>query len=220
MNGERFHRLEEVVSDPLFAEIDTGLRQGRHVNRHETEQYGFLRDAQAHLEGFYHQYDCELRHAGDGFFYLVAHGDRLRRRRLAIVEMLVGQALTLMYLDPQTVRSGGVIASAQVVQRLEALMGRDRLVAELLPRRKRRDERVAQHTVREEIAKALRALAALGFVHTTDVERVRLCPALLRFAEPIRGLEDRREALSRLIAEGVVERNDADETHEPVEEEA
>lgn len=220
MNGERFHRLEEVVSDPLFAEIDTGLRQGRHVNRHETEQYGFLRDAQAHLEGFYRQYDCELRHAGDGFFYLVANGDRLRRRRLTIAEMLVGQALTLMYLDPQTVRSGGVIASAQVVQRLEALMGRDRLVAELLPQRKRRDERVAHDTVREEIAKALRALAGLGFVHAADARRVRLRPALLRFAEPIRGLEDRREALSRLIAEGVVERDDADETHESVEEEA
>ena len=217
MNEERFQRLEEVVTDPLFAEIDTGLRQGRHVNRHETEQYGFLRDAQAHLEGFYRQYDCELRYAGDGFFYLVPNGDRVRRRRLTIAEMLVGQALTLVYLDPQTVRSGGVIANAQVVQRLEALMGRDRLVAELFPRRKRRDDRVAQDTVRKEIAKALLALAGLGFVHAVDAGQVRLCPALLRFAEPVRGLEDRREALSRLIAEGIVER---DERDEPVEEEA
>lgn len=219
MNGERFQRLEEVVTDPLFAEIDTGLRQGRHVNRHDTERYGFLRDAQAHLEGFYRQYDCELRHAGDGFFYLAANGDRLRRRRLTVAEMLVGQVLALVYLDPQAVRSGGVIANAQVVQRLEALMGRDKLVAALLPRRKSRDDRVAQDTVREEIAKALRALAGLGFVHAADAGQVRLCPALLRFAEPVRGLEDRREALSRLIAEGVVERDDADETDESVEEE-
>ena len=214
MNEERFQRLEEAVTDPLFADIDTGLRQGRHVNRHETEQYGFLRDAQAHLEGFYRQYDCELRHAGDGFFHLVPHGDRVRRRRLTVAEMLVGQALTLVYLDPQTVRSGGVVANAQVVQRLEALMGRDRLVAELLPRRKRRDDRVAQDAIREEIAKALRALAGLGFVHAVDAGRVRPCPALLRFAEPVRGLEDRREALSRLVAEGVVGRDHADETDE------
>lgn len=219
MNEERFQRLEEVMTDPLFAEIDTGLRQGRHVNRQETEQYGFLRDAQAHLEGFYRQYDCELRHAGDGFFYLVPNGDRVRHRRLTIAEMLVGQALTLVYLDPQTVRSGGVIKNTLVVQRLETLIGRDRLVAELLPRRKRLDDRIAQDTVREEIGKALRALAGLGFVHTVDALQVRLCPALLRFAEPVRGLENRSEALSRLIAEGVVQRDDADETDESVEEE-
>ena len=209
-----------MVTDPLFAEIDTGLRQGRHVNRHETEQYGFLRDAQAHLERFYRQYDCELRHAGDGFFYLIPNGDQVRRRRLTIAEMLVGQALALVHLDPQTVRSGGVIANAQVIQRLEALMGRDRLVAALLPRRKRRDDRVAQDTIREEIAKALRALAGLGFVHAVDAGQVRPCPALLRFAEPVRGLENRQEALARLIAEGVVETDDTDETDESVAEDA
>ena len=219
MNEERFQHLEEVVADPLFAEIDTDLRQGRHVNRHETERYGFLRDAQAQLEGFYRQYDCELRQAADGFFYLVPNGDRLGRRQLTAAEMLVGQALALLYLDPQTVRSRGVIANAQVVQRLETLVGRDRLVAELLPRRKRRDDRVAQDTVREEIGKALRTLASLGFVNAADTEQVRLCAALLRFAEPVRGLEDRHDALARLIAEGEVESGGADDTRDDVEEE-
>ena len=219
MNEERFQRLEEVVTDPLFAEIDTELRQGRHVSSHETERYGFLRDAQEHLEGFYRQYDCELRRAADGFFYLVPNGDRLGRRRLSGAEMLVGQALALLYLDPQTVRSRGVIASAQVVQRLETLVGRDRLVAELFPRRKHRDERVAQDTVRKEIGNALRALAGLGFVNVVEAGQVRLCPALLRFADPVRGLEDRSEALARLIAEGEVQSDDTDGTPDEVEEE-
>ena len=221
MNEECFQNLEEVVTDPLFAEIDTDLRQGRHVNSGETERYGFLRDAQAQLEGFYRQYDCELRRAADGFFYLVPSGDRLGRRRLTGAEMLVGQALALLYLDPQTVRSRGVIANAQVVQRLETLVGRERLVAELLPRRsKRLDERVAQDTVREEIGKALRGLVGLGFVNTENTEEIRLCPALLRFAEPVRGLDDRSEALARLIAEGKVESDEADEARNDVEEDA
>ena len=221
MNEERFQKLEEVVTDPLFAEIDTDLRHGRHVNNDETERYGFLRDAQAQLERFYRQYECELRRAADGFFYLVPNGDRLGRRRLSGAEMLVGQALALLYLDPQTVRSRGVIANAQVVQRLETLVGRERLVAELLPRRsKRLDERVAQDTVREEIGKALRGLAGLGFVNTVTTEEIRLCPALLRFAEPVRGLEDRCKALARLIAEGKVESDEADEARDDVEEEA
>ena len=185
MNEERFQRLKEVVTDPLFAEIDTNLHQGRHVNSEETERYGFLRDAQAQLEGFYRQYDCDLRRAADGFFYLVANGDRLGGRRLSGAEMLVGQ---------------------------------DRLVAELLPRRKRLDERVAQDTVREEIGKALRALAGLGFVSTADTEEIRLRPALLRFAGPVPGLDDRREALARLIAAGAIESDRADEARSEEEE--
>ena len=215
MNQERFQRLEEVVIDPLFAEIDTDLRQGRHVSSHETERYGFLRDAQAHLEGFYRQYDCELRRAADGFFYLMPNGDRLRRRRLTGAEMLVGQALALLYLDPQTVRSRGVITNAQVVQRLETLVGRDRLVGELLPRRKRHDERVTQDTVREEIGEGAARPHGTRFVQSADAGQLRLCPALLRFAEPVRGLEDRPQALARLIAEGEIQNDDADEAPRP-----
>ena len=212
MKEDRFQRLEDVVTDPLFAEIDTDLRQGRHVNREETERYGFLHDAQAHLEGFYRHYECELRWAVDGFFHLVPNGDRLGRRRLNGAEMLVGQALALLYLDPQTVRRRGMVENAQVVQRLETLVGRDRLIAVLLPRRKRHDERVAQDSVREEIGKALRAFAGLGFVSTAETGEMRLRPSVLRFAEPVRGLEDREEALARLIAEGAVESDDRDES--------
>ena len=212
MNEERFQKLEQVVTDPLFAEIDTDLRQGRHVNVHETERYGFLCDAQANLEGFYRQYDCELRRAADGFFHLMPTGDQLGRRRLSGAEMLVGQALAHLYLDPQTVRNRGLIGNAQVVQRLETLVERDRLVAELLPQRRRRDERVAQDMVRKEIGKALRALAGLGFVRTAEAGQLCLCPAVLRFVEPVRGLEDRREALGRLIAEGGFESDDGEET--------
>ena len=214
MNLERFERLEDAVTDPLFAQIDTELRQGRHVNRDEAEHYAFLRDAHTHLEAFYRQYDCELRHATDGFFYLVPNGERLGRRRLSAAEMLVGQALAMLYLDPQTVRTRGVVAHAQVVQRLETLVGTERLVAALLPRRRRPDQRVAQDNVREEVAKALRALATLGFIHTVDLGNIRLCPALLRFAEPIRGLEDRSAALARLIAEGQIESDDLHESGE------
>ena len=214
MKFERFRTLEDVVTDALFAEIDTELRQGRHVNRQEAERYAFLSDAQTHIEAFYRQYDCELRHAADGFFYLIPNGERLGRRRLSTAEMLVGQALALLYLDPQSVRSRGIVDNAQVVQRLETLVGTERLVAELLPRRKRHDERVAQDNVREEVAKALRALSTLGFVHTVDAGNIRLCPALLRFAEPVRGLEDRGAALARLIAEGQIE---SDDLHNPAE---
>lgn len=214
MSDNGYERLEDVVLDPAFAEVDMDLRQGRHINQHESERYGFLRDAHEHLERFYRQYDCELRHATEGFFHLVANGSALARRRLTVAEMLVGQTLALVLLDPETVRTGGIVGTDDVVRRLVAIVGEDRVVAELNPRRKRQDERVAEGNVREEIERALRGLANLGFVESREARRVRLGPALLRFAEPVHGLADRAKALEQLIARGLVERPDAGEATE------
>ena len=213
MNHDGFQRLEEVVLDPLFAEVDIDLRQGRHVNQHETDRYGFLRDAQAHLEPFYRQYDCELRRATEGFFYLVPTGGRLGRRRLTLAEMLVGQVLCVLRFDPANVESSGVITNEQVVRRLAALVGEERLMAVLNPRRKRHDDRVAQENVRDEVEKALRGLAGLGFVDAVNAGQIRLCPSLLRFAGPVHGLEDRAQALERLISEGEITLKSDDENN-------
>ena len=218
MNQDGFARLEDVILDPLFSEVDLDLRQGRHVNRHENERYGFLRDAHEHLVAFYRQYDCELRHATDGFFHLVPNGTGLGRRRLTTGEMLVGQALAIAYLDPETVRSGGVITSDQVVRRLAAIVGEERLVEALNPRRRRLDERIAEENVREEVDRALRGLSSLGFVDALEGGQIRLCPALLRFAEPVHGVEDRSKALQRLIAKGRIEPEIDDEDADAEEE--
>lgn len=211
MIPDGFQRLEEVILEPLFAEVDTDLRQGRHINQHESERYSFLRDAYDYLGSFYRQYDCELRHATVGYFYLLANDARLRRKRLTVGEMLVGQALALMYLDPETVQNQGVITSNAIVQQLAGIVGEQRLVQVLNPRRKRHDERVAQGNVREEVDKALRGLSGIGFVETVDTRHIRLCISLLRFAEPVHGLEDPALALKRLIAQGEIEQPGNDE---------
>lgn len=204
MNDKPFARLEDVVLDPLFPEVDVALRQGRHIDRDEGDRYGFLLDAQEFLEPFYRRYGCDLIHASDGFFYLLPTGDQLGRRHLSVGEMLVGQALALMYLDPATLQAGGVVQRPQLVARLAGLIGERELVSALNPRRRKYDERVAQETVRTEVGKALRGLAALGFVEALGEEQLRLRPPLLRFAEPVRGIEDPQSAIERLVAAGKV----------------
>jgi chromosome partition protein MukE len=72
----------------------------------------------------------------------------------------------------------------------------------LNPRKRKYDERIAAETVRTQVGEALRRLADLGFVDLIDQERLRLRPALMRFAEPVRGLQDAHTALERLIARG------------------
>lgn len=202
MTDTRYLALGDVVADELFPDVDLALRRGRHIDREDNLWYTFLVDAQALLEAFYRRYGCELIHPADGYFYLLPTGDKLGRRHLSVPEMLVGQALTLLYLDPATLQSGGVIKRADALSHLAAVMGPDALTRAFNPKRKRMDERVAQETVRGKFAEALRRLAALGFVDLLDADALRLRPGLLRFAEPVRGRGSPAEALERLVARG------------------
>ena len=168
MTDTRYLALGDVVADELFPDLDLALRRGRHIDREDNLWYTFLVDAQALLEAFYRRFGCELTHPADGYFYLLPTGDKLGRRHLSVPEMLVGQALTLLYLDPATLQSGGVIKRADALSHLAAVMGSDALTRAFNPKRKRVDERVAQETVRGKFAEALRRLAALGFVDLLD----------------------------------------------------
>lgn len=204
-----FHRLEDVILDDLYPEVDLLLRRGRHIGREDDLAYAFLVDALDHLEPLYRRFGAELVHKSDGYFYLLPSGDRLGRSTLTGGEMLVGQALALLYLDPSTLQLGGVVARETLLQRLSGLVGTDDLVRALNPRRRKFDERVAAETVRVKVNAALRGLADLGFIDVVDRDRYRLRPALMRFAEPVRALSDPAGALERLIAHGEVELPDA-----------
>jgi len=198
----RYANLEDVVAAEAFPDVDMALRRGRHIARDDGEAYAFLVDAQEKLESFYRRFGCELVHKSDGYFYLVPTADRLGRRHLSIPEMLVGQALTLLYLDPAPVENVGVVTRDQVVAQLAGVMGSDALVRAMNPKRRRLDERVAEQVVRTRVAEALRRLTALGFVDRVDESRVRLRSCLLRFAEPVRGSGPAGAALERLVARG------------------
>jgi chromosome partition protein MukE len=197
-----FNSLEAAIADDHFPEVDLMLRRGRHVGRDDGTAYDYLVDAQALLEEFYRRFGCELLQRSDGYFYLLPSGDRLGRRQLSVAEMLVGQTLALAYLDPATLQHGGLVGREVLLQRLSGLLGTEVLVRTLNPRKRKYEERIAAETVRTQVGEALRRLADLGFVDLIDEDRLRLRPALMRFAEPVRGLQDPQAALERLIARG------------------
>ena len=69
---------------------------------------------------------------------------------------------------------------------------------------KRLLERVSEETVRKQVGEAVRRLADLGFVDMLEESHLRLRPALLRFADPVRDQQDPSGALERLVAEGEI----------------
>jgi chromosome partition protein MukE len=206
-----FGSLEEVIADEHFPEVDLALRRGRHVGRDDGTVYDYLVDALDHLEPFYRRFGCELVQQADGYFYLLPSGDRLGRRQLSAGEMLVGQTLALLYLDPATLQHGGLVRREALLQRLAGLVGTETLVRTLNPRRRKFDERIAAETVRTKVGDALRRLAELGFIDVTDDGTIRLRAALMRFAEPVRDSSDRDVALEQLVRRGEVVLDDEDD---------
>lgn len=202
MSASAFASLEAAILDPLFPEVDLALRRGRHLGRDDGPLYDFLLDGQAHLEAFYQRFGCELVHRTDGYFFLLPTNDRLGRRQLSVGEMLVGQTLALLYLDPATLQRAGVVPRELVLERLAGLLGAEALVRAFHPRRRRLDERVAAESVRAQVGEALRRLAELGFLDLLDGTDLRLRPALMRFADPVRGLEEPQAVLAAMITRG------------------
>ncbi len=198
----QYPTLLEVIEDPLFPDADLALRFGRHIDAEDAARYEFLRDAQGHLERFYHRYGYEFVHASGGYFFLLPQAERLGRRHLGLAEMLAGQALALTWLDPSTVETGGVVTRSQIVEMLAHIVGEARLMAALHPRKRKADERLAHESVRRELERALRGLAALGFCELLDEERIALRASVLRFCEPVQGMGDPRQALESLMAGG------------------
>jgi chromosome partition protein MukE len=219
MSRSSFARLEDVLLADDFPEVDLALRRGRHIDRDDGALYSLLVDAQDYLEAFYRRYGCELVQSSDGFFYLLPTTDRLGRRHLSAGEMLVGQALTLLYLDPATVQEGGLVTRDQLLGYLAGLMGSESLLRMFNPKRRRIDERVAEETVRAKVGEALRRLANLGFIELVQEGQMRLRPALMRFAEPVRGSAAPEVALERLVAKGELVLSDAAMGEEPVSDE-
>jgi chromosome partition protein MukE len=211
MSTTRFERLEDVILEPVFPDVDLALRRGRHIGADELAFYTFLVDAREHLEPLYRRYGCELIYKADGYFYLLPTSEKLGRRHLRPTEMLVGQALALLYLDPRTVEQGGVVGRDEVLGQLATVLGTDDLVRAFNPQKKRLDERVAEEGVRTKVTEAVRRLAALGFVALADDGRTKLRPALLRFAEPARLAEPPEVVLARLASEGEVVLTDDEE---------
>jgi chromosome partition protein MukE len=202
--SETFSQIGDVVADESFPAVDLALRRGRHIHKGDETWYAFLFDAQPLLEQFYGRYGYELVHRSDGYFFLLPANEALGKRQLSVPEMIVGQGLALAYLEPSRLEKGGIISREELLNQLASAMGADALLRTLAPQKKRPDERVAQRNARNKIAEALRRLEQLGFVELLDAEQLRLAPSLLRFAEPVRGLEAPSEALRQLIERGEV----------------
>ena len=202
-----FANLTDVVRDEVFPFVDLRLREGGHIDDLDLDEFTFLEDARPFLEEFYDHFGCDLVRSVDGYYYLQTRGDRLGHRQLPAAEMLVGQALCLLRMDPATLRTSWRVERVRVLELLDQLVGPERLGRALNPRRGTRSKAVNEEKIREEVYGAINTLARLGFV-AVDEDTLRLRASLLRFLEPLTDQPRPMDALGELVRTGRVQPND------------
>ncbi|MDE3934093.1 chromosome partition protein MukE [Glaesserella parasuis] len=197
-------KLAEAIANPIFPQLDSQLRAGRHISLEALDEHAFLMDYQSELEQFYRRYHVELIRAPEGFFYLRPKATTLiARSAMSEMEMLVGKVLCYLYLSPERLAQQGIFHHDEVYDELLNLADEIKLLKAINPRSTGSDLDKAK--LAEKVGGALRRLGRLGMITRVGDQNSKkfvISESVFRFGADVRTGDDPREAQLRLIRDG------------------
>ncbi|WLS92232.1 chromosome partition protein MukE [Gilliamella apicola] len=197
-------KLAQAIANPIFPELDSTLRSGRHIGIDELDHHAFLMDFQLELEQFYQRYNVELIRAPEGFFYLRPRSTTLIPRSiLSELEMLVGKVLCYLYLSPERLAHEGIFTLQELFEELISLADENKLLKLVNQRSTGSD--LDRQKLFDKVKTALNRLRRLGmisFIVGNDSSRFRINESIFRFGAEVRSSDDAQEAQLRLIRDG------------------
>lgn len=197
-------KLAQAIANPLFPELDSLLRSGRHIGIDELDNHAFLMDFQLELEQFYLRYNVELIRAPEGFFYLRPRSTTLIPRSvLSELDMLVGKVLCYLYLSPERLAHEGIFTLQELFDELVSLADESKLLKLVNQRSTGSD--LDRQKLFDKVKTALNRLRRLGmifFIVGNDSSRFRINESIFRFGADVRSSDDAQEAQLRLIRDG------------------
>lgn len=197
-------KLAEAIANPIFPQLDSQLRAGRHISLEALDEHAFLMDYQSELEQFYRRYHVELIRAPEGFFYLRPKATTLiARSAMSEMEMLVGKVLCYLYLSPERLAQQGIFHYDEVYDELLNLADETKLLKAINPRSTGSDLDKAK--LAEKVGGALRRLGRLGMITRVGDQNSKkfvISESVFRFGADVRAGDDPREAQLRLIRDG------------------
>ncbi len=197
-------KLAEAIANPIFPQLDSQLRAGRHISLEALDEHAFLMDYQGELEQFYRRYHVELIRAPEGFFYLRPKASTLiARSAMSEMEMLVGKVLCYLYLSPERLAQQGIFHYDEVYDELLNLADETKLLKAINPRSTGSDLDKAK--LAEKVGGALRRLGRLGMITRVGDQNSKkfvISESVFRFGADVRTGDDPREAQLRLIRDG------------------
>lgn len=195
-------KLVKAISNPLFPQLDSLLRAGRHISSEDLDNHALLSDFEVELGQFYQRYNTELVKAPEGFFYLRPRSTSLISRSvLSELDMLVGKVLCFLYLSPERLAHEGIFTNQELYEELLTLTDEKKLMKLVTHRASGSD--LDKEKLFEKVRTSLRRLRRLGMVITVgETDKFRISEAVFRFGADVRVGDDMREAQLRLIRDG------------------
>ncbi|HEQ1858663.1 chromosome partition protein MukE [Providencia alcalifaciens] len=196
-------KLAQALANPIFPELDSQLRAGRHISIDDLDNHAFLMDFQEPLEQFYARYNVELIRAPEGFFYLRPRSSTLIPRSvLSELDMMVGKILCYLYLSPERLTNQGVFTSQELFEELLSLADESKLLKFVNQRSTGSD--LDKQKLQEKLRTSLNRLRRLGMVYflQNDSSKFIINESVFRFGADVRSGDNPQEAQLRMIRDG------------------
>ncbi|CAG9414803.1 chromosome partition protein MukE [Providencia alcalifaciens] len=196
-------KLAQALANPIFPELDSQLRAGRHISIDDLDNHAFLMDFQESLEQFYARYNVELIRAPEGFFYLRPRSSTLIPRSvLSELDMMVGKILCYLYLSPERLTNQGVFTSQELFEELLSLADESKLLKFVNQRSTGSD--LDKQKLQEKLRTSLNRLRRLGMVYflQNDSSKFIINESVFRFGADVRSGDNPQEAQLRMIRDG------------------
>ncbi|HHR6050856.1 TPA: chromosome partition protein MukE [Providencia alcalifaciens] len=196
-------KLAQALANPIFPELDSQLRAGRHISIDDLDNHAFLMDFQESLEQFYARYNVELIRAPEGFFYLRPRSSTLIPRSvLSELDMMVGKILCYLYLSPERLTNQGIFTSQELFEELLSLADESKLLKFVNQRSTGSD--LDKQKLQEKLRTSLNRLRRLGMVYflQNDSSKFIINESVFRFGADVRSGDNPQEAQLRMIRDG------------------
>ncbi len=196
-------KLAQALANPIFPELDSQLRSGRHISIDDLDNHAFLMDFQEALEQFYSRYNVELIRAPEGFFYLRPRSTTLIPRSvLSELDMMVGKILCYLYLSPERLSNQGIFTSQELFEELLSLADESKLLKFVNQRSTGSD--LDKQKLQEKLRTSLNRLRRLGMVHflQNDSSKFVISESVFRFGADVRSGDSPQDAQLRMIRDG------------------
>lgn len=195
-----------AISTKVFPRVDVMLREGYHLSQDGSrDEFNYVAVHRDGLYSWYQRYGYSLIYNEHHYAYLEPQGSEARSKPLSVYDMIAGQALYVLYLDPAGLQSDGSYKISDFHNAVQRILGDEGLEKLLQGKRKLPKERVISKA-RDEFNKAIGRLKRLGFISTaSNSDYIYINRAIGRFGEMVSGLESEpEEAIAEMVRQGRV----------------
>ncbi|EYU15488.1 chromosome partition protein MukE [Photorhabdus bodei] len=205
LNSKLFKTFLDVLQSPVFPLVDYKLRKGINVLPVDYTLHSFISQAFVPLREYYSCLYLSLCLSNESVYYLLPQ----RRGQISVerfneLQMVTGLTIVAMDLEKQIGQDNWFMIS-QLLERMSHQLSESRLM-ELFRRRPGQQTQYDLTKIQDEIRKALVIFDRYAFIQLAkDKLSFQVTPAIYRFIEPLRGLQQESEIpqrLAELIQEG------------------